>query len=121
MSHALKDRQWSIKSGKGYVNKQTIELDFNETLKGFQQIRSWEKEYDHYFSSQSVYELFYEDLVNNYEYEMSGIQKFLQIPHSKPRASTKKQSKKKPSESISNYEELKKHFIDSEWASFFEI
>ena len=120
MNYAMKDRQWLIKSKKDANTKQAIELGYDETLKGFKQIREWEKENDNYFSKQSLLEVFYEDLAGNYEHEMSRIQQFLEIPHARTHASTKKQSNKKLSESISNYAELKEHFIGSEWASFFE-
>ena len=120
MSYAMQDLQWLIKSKKDANTKQAIELDYDETLKGFKQIREWENEYDSYFSNQSMQEVFYEDLVNNHDSEMTRIQEFLKIPTSKTHASTKKQSDKKLSESISNFDELKKQFIGSEWAVFFE-
>lgn len=120
MSRALNDRQWMARSEARVARKEALELDYNEVLKGFRNIRQWEDENTRYFSGKPMLDVYYEDLTGDYPREMSRVQEFLGLPLVPARPLTRKQSVQGLAESISNYEELKNRFGDSEWRVFFE-
>jgi hypothetical protein len=82
--------------------------------------RKWEVEYDQFFNDHPKLDVLYEDLAQDYEREMARIQAFLGVDYQAVKPSTFKQSDQPLSKQIANYFELKKRFIDTPWAEFFE-
>ena len=98
----------------------TFELDYDECLSDFIRTRQWEREFDAFFQSHPMLEIFYEDLAANRAREMRRVEQFLNVDFEEVQPSTRKQSKAKLSETILNYDTLKSRFAGSEWEVFFE-
>ncbi len=115
-------------SDKGHQNSENLEqptvpliyLDYDELTRWFEMTKKWEEGVDSTFSSHDKIDVYYEDLASNYTAEIDRIQKFLGLELVKIEPTTKKQAKRRISEEISNYSELKEKFRDTEWIEFFE-
>lgn len=117
--NAQKTGIWVNTSGEK-EEVQSYNLDYQTCLEDFIRTRQWEQEADQFFQHHPVYEIYYEDLVENTPRHVQEIQKFLGLPFHPVQAKTYKQIQKPLSEIIANYAELKQKFAGSEWANFFE-
>lgn len=117
--------KWSDKArqnSKQQVQKTVplIHLDYDELKLWFDMTKKWEDGIDSTFSSHDKIDVYYEDLAGSYTTEINRIQKFLGLDLVKIEPATKKQAKRRISEEISNYSELKEKFRHTEWIEFFE-
>ena len=110
---------WRDASGSTRGND-TFRLDFDECLASFEQVQIWEKEHAQFFQGHAFHEVVYEDLAQDYSGEAEKIQRFLGLRNEAVQPSIYKQARRRLSDSISNYDELKRRFADTQWASFFE-
>jgi LPS sulfotransferase NodH len=97
----------------------SVSLDFKECQETFSQTRAWENEYDAFFGHHKVFEIYYEDLSQDYSKVMQRVFDFLNVDQYPVKPQTRKQSKRSLSETIENYAELKNQFQGSEWETFF--
>lgn len=100
--------------------KKTFNINFEDAIKEFEWTLNWEKSIREYFNGFEILEIKYEDLESDTDNVMKKVLKFLDIPYLSLVPSTYKQRKEKLSESIENYEELKKKFEETQWFRFFE-
>ncbi len=109
-----------VKTSQQQERQTKFTLDYDECLRDFVRTRTWEKEFDVFFRSHPMLEIFYEDLAANRAGEMRRVEQFLNVDFEEVQPSTRKQSKAKLSATIINYDALKAQFAGSEWESFFE-
>ncbi len=124
---ALTTNTWYLKSDwasklrdRHTQSEPTIQLDYEQTMKAFEQTKKLEQENEDFFQDHQILKVFYEDLVKNNMTEMEKIQNFLGVQSTPVYISTKRQSKNSLQKSIQNYSELKTRFQGSPYASFFE-
>ena len=75
--------------------------------------------FDEHFASHPLIKVYYEDLCKDYHHTVKSVQLFLGIKPMKIWPDEKGKPKRKLSEAIANYEALKKYFMGTEWAHFF--
>ncbi|MEW6650485.1 MAG: Stf0 family sulfotransferase [Chloroflexota bacterium] len=117
--NAQQTGKWVNTSGEK-EEARSFHLDYQVCLEDFIRTRQWEQEAEQFFKYHPVYEINYEDLVENTAGHIHEIQQFLGLPPHPVQARTYKQIQKPLSEIIANYAELKHEFAGSEWAVFFE-
>lgn len=101
-------------------SKNPIQLSISECEAFFSKTIEQQEYYKRLFSRCPIYDLYYEDLVDNVEETLSRIQDFLQVPkQSSLSSSMKKQGKRNRRSQVENYISLKKHFAGSKWSKFF--
>lgn len=111
--------EW-VKRGRSSANKKIqIELSHDECLTQFEKTKRWEMEKGELFSKHKVMDVYYEDLVSDTENVMSNVQHFLGVESKHLFSTTRKQSARPIAEVITNYEELKAGFKDTEWEEYF--
>ncbi len=115
----FRSKQWVNLNGVVEDNR-SVSLNYNRCQQIFIHARTREQEYDAFFENNHKIEVWYEDIIANYEQEMIRIQKFLNVKYETVRPLTKKQNHLPLSQAISNYIELKEKFQDTPWATFFE-
>ena len=98
----------------------TVSIDYEECLKSIEQVSRWENEHANSFEDHSRIEVIYENLARDCRPEMRRIQDFLGLRIEDVRPSIYKQSNRSPSETISNYHELRERFEGSQWLVFFD-
>ena len=64
--------------------------------------------------------MFYEDLINDIGAECDRMLDFLGIERTPLQTRTPRQRQQPLSEIVTNYDHLKRHFAETEWADFFE-
>jgi hypothetical protein len=96
-----------------------IRLTPDECEEEFRQIGRWEKSFDDAFRDHEILEVYYEDLVAERQAECNRILDFLGVSRRPLTTRMTKQRKSTLSEVIENYDDLKRHFADTEWAGFF--
>jgi len=111
---------WVKRGSQREIAQGAVELSYEDCLKQFQKTRSWQKEYDEYFSSKDKIDVIYEELAADAENVMNTVQEFLGVESRPLTAETRKQSSNPVSELISNYSQLKDQFMGTEWESMFE-
>ncbi|MCG8371490.1 MAG: Stf0 family sulfotransferase [Proteobacteria bacterium] len=110
---------WRDASGSG-SSRENFELDFDECLASFEEVRRWEEEHAAFFRDHEVHEIVYEDLASDYTGEALKVQRFLGLSEEAVQPTIYKQAKRPLSESISNYDDLKNRFANTEWAAYFD-
>lgn len=110
---------WRDATGKKTKNV-TVSIDYEDCLKTFEQVKSWENEYALYFKDHECIDVIYENLAGDAGPEMARIQEFLNLAHEDVRPSIFRQSKRSLSETIVNYSELKEKFKGTPWSEFFD-
>ncbi|MFH0867655.1 MAG: sulfotransferase domain-containing protein [Bacteroidota bacterium] len=97
-----------------------IELKYEECLKEFENISSHVKRFNDFFKPEQMLTVCYDNLLADSEHEARRAMDFLGVEHQPLRSRFVKINRKKPSEVISNYHELKEKFAGTVWAVFFE-
>lgn len=97
----------------------SVMLDYDECLADFERTRALEQEYDALFADRPKLSVVYEDLARDYASEMGRVFEFLGLAPEPVRPSIYRQSTRPPSETVTNFAELKQRFADSPWADFF--
>lgn len=117
---ALTTNSWYLKSGQQVKSNPAIALDYEQTIKAFEETKKLEAENDTFFQNHQIIKVFYEDLVKNNRSEIAKIQNFLNVKPTPVSISTKKRSPQSLQQAIQNYSELKTNFQESPYTSFFE-
>jgi len=115
-------RTWSEsdkgnRSSTGAYNIQ-LTLSVFDCEHHFSEIEKQRHKFGSYFGS--TLEIAYEDIVENYDLAFERVQEFLGLKVEKLKSPLRKQEKREMADVISNFEELKVAFSDSQWAHFFE-
>lgn len=110
---------WRDASGSQSSQK-NFELDFDECLASFEEVRRWEEEHVEFFRDHELHEVVYEDLAGDYTGEALKVQQFLGLREEAVKPTIYKQAKRPLSESISNYDDLKNRFAGTEWSVYFD-
>ena len=114
---------WSVRSTDqgSFADRDEITVTFteDELTKGFEQTRSDEQAKDYTFRNHPMITIYYEDLVNHREQTFSQICEFLGVRYVQPKTVLVKQNTKGMRETVTNYEELKSAFSETEWNTFF--
>lgn len=99
-----------------------ISLNPEKCAWDFKRTERWWKEYDDLFKENDLLEVWYEDLVRDRDVWVQNILSFLDVndSHQNLQPTTKKQSQKKASELIKNYDSLKREFMGTKWEYLFE-
>lgn len=92
----------------------------DELQSGFIQTKQWENEYASRFDESRTLQVYYEDLVGNYDGQFRRIASFLEVEPHQPRTDLKRQNPEPLDKLIVNYDALKEHFANTEWAVYFD-
>jgi LPS sulfotransferase NodH len=115
---------WAVSSDRQHSNlcKAQVSVSFtlDELNKGFKQTREWEEVGDKMFRNHPALSIDYEELVNDRTNTFRKVTEFLGVEYTQPKADLKKQNTKSMRETITNYDELKSAFFQTEWGIFFE-
>ena len=101
------------------VEQKAILVNYEQLNNYFIRISSQRNEFDNFFQDNHKMEVFYEKLTQNTTTQLNRIQEFLNVDKKKLHSRMLKISKKKTSERIINYQELKDMFKDSEFIQYF--
>lgn len=110
----------SGKASDWKANEKNIQLNAEELEREFEKTRRWQHEGEERFKRHQVLQISYEDLTRNSDDTFIEVCNFLEVPFQKPRTTLKRQNPEKLGELIGNYQEMKDHFKNSEFACFFE-
>jgi hypothetical protein len=102
-------------------DSQPIRLDYDACLQEFKKTRALEEQAEDYFAGHATFNLWYEQLTQDYVNQIGMIQDFLQLERKPLVPLTQKQAKLPLDVQIENYDELKERFAGSQWAEFFEV
>jgi hypothetical protein len=115
---------WAVESNGEHLhvdsNKITVSFSVDELRQGFEQTRRWEQAGEEMFKNHPLLSIDYEDLVNQREQTFRKVTEFLGVRYLLPKTSLKKQNTRSMQEIVTNYEELKLAFSETEWYSFFD-
>ncbi|MBD3322933.1 hypothetical protein GF339_00015 [candidate division KSB3 bacterium] len=115
---------WAVTSTEQHsaADKKDIAVTFtaDELLEGFKQTRRWEQAGENIFRNHPLISIDYEDLVDYRELTFYKVTEFLDVRYKQPKTKLKKQNTKSLRETVTNYEELKSAFLETEWQSFFD-
>ena len=98
----------------------TVSFTVDELNAGFRQTREWEEMGDASFSRHPLLSIDYEELVADRATTLRKVTQFLGVEYRSPKTELLKQSCGSMREQISNYDELKSAFAETEWGHFFE-
>jgi len=117
---AQKD-SWTAFEAKDQAGQATKRVTFTpaELTEGFEQTRSWEEEGERMFKEHPLLTLYYEDLAESPEKIFQNITEFLGLDYQTPKTFFQKQNPEKTSDLLGNYIDLKDHFAETPWSSFF--
>jgi LPS sulfotransferase NodH len=120
---AEKTNEWSSvgKSELGIIRKQ-ISLTKDDCIAAFNNYKNIENETEKILNQYNipVFQINYEDLVENSIAKMTEVQGFLGVEYQTPISLLKKQNPESLNELIINYNALKNEFIGTTYESFFE-
>lgn len=96
------------------------EFDKERLIADFERQTSKIREFDERFAHHPLLKITYEQMCNDYGPTMKQVQEFLGLPHVDLQPGTNRRLTPKLTEKVTNYEQLKKEFADTQWASFFD-
>jgi len=97
-----------------------IRIDVEACRRHFLDVRRSEDECADVFKNHAVRNVYYESLARNYAGEMQGIADFLGVRPERIGSNLVRQSKGPVSQTITNYDELKRAFANTCWQEFFD-
>jgi len=107
-------------SGRNISKNKAVKFTVKELEESFKQTRNWEKCGDEMFKNHPQVSVYYEDLVNDLEGTFGIITDFLGVPYIKPKTNLKKQNPESLRDLVTNYDDLKSAFYETEWQPYFE-
>jgi len=118
---AGKTNTWASPKRKSTNKKQNINITLtpNELKNKFKETQRWINQGDELFKKHKKVSLYYEDLVNNPREEFKKVTEFLGVKFVEPNTNFQKQNPEKLNDLITNYDELKIAFSNTEWEDFF--
>lgn len=97
-----------------------ITLKYEDCLQHFEKISSLITKFDTFFNPENVLVIYYEDLLANFDDTTRKTLDFLGVDFKPLTSRLLKIRRKKASETIMNYFELKERFASTPWAVFFD-
>ncbi len=116
---ARRSQAWSSSGSGRSTTVGPVPIDPEDCLKDFRRSKEMEERFEAQFSECEMLKLVYEDVVENFDFEMVRLQEYLGVSRRKAVAPTVKQSRGSLDARISNYDELKAFFAGTEWSSLF--
>lgn len=125
---ALRSDTWMTLQSEQSQDVPPITLDPADCFEDFCTITWYQEEMDEFFKDNSKLEVIYEQLSRNMAEECNRIQAFLEVELQSLSTPTEKQRKRKKSEIIANYHDLKQKLLPGleagwakeEWLTFFD-
>lgn len=114
---------WVVRSDRRSSSRKEqtcISFTVDELNEGFRQTREWEDAGHNKFRNHPLLSINYEDLINDRSTIFRELTEFLDVQDTQPKTNLKKQNHRSMKETITNYNQLKLAFVETEWASFFE-
>jgi LPS sulfotransferase NodH len=96
-----------------------LRIDVEACRKYFLDVRRSEDECAGFFKNHAIRNVYYESLARNYACEMQGIADFLGVRQERIGSALVRQNKDPVSQTITNYDELKRAFANTRWQEFF--
>ena len=114
---------WSVRSdlpSSSFKKEVSVSFTIDELNQGFKQTKEWEEAGDNAFRNHPLLSIDYEELVNHPTAAFFKLIDFLGVQQLKLQTKLKKQNTRTLRETVTNYDELKSAFAETEWAPFFE-
>lgn len=99
--------------------KNSVLFTVEELKSGFEKTRNWENIAEETFSRHAYLSIYYEDIVAEIQDSSQRISQFLSVPFLPPQIALRRQNPEALRMLISNYDQMKTAFMDTEWQSFF--
>jgi len=116
---AMKTGIWGI-NDTSKRDKLKVTLDYEWLVKQFNLRRRLITEAFNRLSNHQIFQITYEEIISDYKRKIRNIQNFLGVDFELHKPIQKKQEVQPLSEVITNYDELRDRFINTEWSNFFE-
>jgi LPS sulfotransferase NodH len=120
MKRAVKTGQYVLRDPNKRRLPEPILIEYEELHAFFKWISRMYSVVTEFFNTQSMTDLYYENLVQNRDEEMKRIQEFLDVDHEPPQSKLEKIATEPLSKTIVNYGDLKKQFQGTPWYEFFK-
>lgn len=117
---AFQTKQHQLHDENKRIRDIQIELPIERCLLEFNRIGNWENQFDKLFSGHAIFNIFYEDFVNDKDSTYKKLLDFLGVPRQDFKSKMLKQNIRSLPDMIKNYRQLKKYFKGSEWEIYFE-
>jgi LPS sulfotransferase NodH len=116
---ARKTGIWGITDNSSR-DKLNVTLDYENLVMRFKNRHRSNAEALNRLSNHQILQITYEEIIGDYNNKIRNIQNFLGVDFELHKPIGKKQEVRPLSEVITNYNELRGRFINTEWSSFFE-
>ena len=125
MKVAFKTDQWGItnESERIDASEKQVYLDYDFLRERFEQMELWKNNTQKLFKKAQTKNVFYKDLVKQYEQTVKDLFEFLNVTDIAIETSKIKHKKQNPeplNQLIQNYDELKHKFSGTPWKSYFD-
>ena len=118
LEKARKSGRWAIRD-TSKLDKENVTLNYKRLIKQFNRHRKLTTEAFNRLSNHQIFQITYEEIISDYKNKIRNIQNFLEVDFEPHEPIHKKQEMRPLSEVITNYNELRDRFINTEWSSFF--
>ncbi|MHA7842311.1 MAG: hypothetical protein ACX93I_03260 [Winogradskyella sp.] len=119
----IKTKRWTENVNRPHnisLESKKVDIDFQECADAFNKITDYQNKTKEMFKNHDYLEVYYEDIVDNREFELDRIFRFLDVEKMEVTANNKKQNPESFDELINNYTELKNKFANTKWEYLFE-
>lgn len=114
-------QQWTLyPNNKPRTKNTTFTIDADHVKEHFQILKKRYQQAKEIFSEHEMIDVCYEELCSDLKSEMVKIQNFLEVPFVDINPTTQKNPGKNIRETITNYNELKQYFKNTELAEYFD-
>jgi len=114
---ALKTKEWSsVDEKENGIDCKKVHIDFEKLFKDFETINNNITETRKTFQNHDFVEILYEDLIKERDITLENILTFLGVPQRKLNSRLEKQNPEKIKNLVSNYEELHKKLVNTEYS-----
>lgn len=118
LQRAAQTQEWIKYSGKT-EQAGAIALDHEAALAWFESVEAREQRFADLFSDHPTFAAYYEDISDDMDGVLLGLQRFLGVDPRPLAPATSKRSQRPLRAEISNYDELKAGFVGTPWLAYF--
>ena len=111
---------FNIQGNKSLPEDPDVRIDPKEAEADFAQVRRWEATFEEEFRNHPVLDLTYETIAADPLASLHRVQEFLGLGVEDLPVRNRRLSRRPMADSVVNHDELAAHFVDTEFASFFE-
>lgn len=119
IAHNMKAWIAAHSDSKDNINTKKVSLAPQYVLEKILQTKTWEEDIPKKLAGKEIINVYYEDIIRGNSKGMDKVCNFLGIKPLKLKTVLKKQNPEKTSNLISNYDELKEYFRNTEWETLF--